>query len=181
MVSPATSSTPPPSSTPSLDELRAVAGSVCDPELPPLTLADLGILRDVQRTDDAVVVTLSPTYSGCPAIEFIEDEVRRALEAAGCTSVRIERAFQPSWTTDWITDDGRRKLTEAGIAPPRQTGSTAEGTVPVTLGRRPDRQVVCPRCGATTTTEISPFGSTACKALFRCDGCSEPFDYFKEI
>ena len=158
-----------------------MAGSVCDPEIPPLTLADLGILRDVERTNDTVVVTLTPTYSGCPAIEFIEDEVRRALEAAGCDSVRIERAFRPSWTTDWITDDGRRKLTEAGIAPPRPTGATVDGPVPVTLGPKPDRQIVCPRCGATTTTEVSPFGSTACKALFRCDGCSEPFDYFKEI
>jgi ring-1,2-phenylacetyl-CoA epoxidase subunit PaaD len=169
------------SPSPSLDELRTIAGSVCDPELPPLTLVDLGILRDVELVDDEVVVTLTPTYSGCPAVEYIEDEVRRALEAAGCQEVRIERAFTPSWTTDWITDEGRRKMTEAGIAPPQPTGSRTGEPVPVTLGRKQARVVPCPLCGATTTVEVSPFGSTACKAHYRCEACAEPFDYFKEI
>lgn len=152
-----------------------------------MTLADLGILRNVELVDgtanhgNTVVVTLTPTYSGCPAIEYIERDVRRTLEAAGCRSVRIVRAFTPAWTTDWITDEGRRKLTEAGIAPPEPTGTTNNGPVPVTLGRKPQRSIPCPRCGATTTTEVSRFGSTACKALYRCEACAEPFDYFKEI
>ena len=170
-------------STPSLDQLRALAGAVCDPELPPLTLADLGILRGLERDADTVVVTLTPTYSGCPAVEFIEDEVRRVLEHAGCTSVRIERAFTPSWTTDWISAEGRRKMTDAGIAPPLPAGRGSSGprSVPVALGRTKERIVPCPRCGATTTEQVSPFGSTACKAHFRCEACAEPFDYFKEI
>ena len=170
-------------STPTLDELRALAGSVCDPELPPLTLDDLGILRNVELIGEAIVVTVTPTYSGCPAVEYIEDEIRRVLEAAGCEQVTIERAFRPSWTTDWITDEGRRKMTEAGIAPPNPLGATGRpgGPVPVVLGPRPSRVVACPRCGAVTTTEVSPFGSTACKAHYRCDACQEPFDYFKEI
>lgn len=174
-ANPSTSPTPP------LDELRTLAGSVCDPELPPLTLVDLGILRDVEWVDDTVIVTLTPTYSGCPAVEYIEDEVRRVLAAAGCDAIRIERAFTPSWTTDWITDEGRRKMTDAGIAPPRPTGPSAGGPVPVTLGRKQKPAIACPRCGASDTTEVSPFGSTACKALYRCEACSEPFDYFKEI
>ncbi len=173
--------------TPSLDELWALAGSVCDPELPPLTLADLGILRNVELAgpgggaERTVVVTLTPTYSGCPAIEHIEREVRTTLEMAGCGSVRIERALTPAWTTDWITDEGRRKLADAGIAPPAPGAAAGDGPVPVTLGRRADRPVPCPRCGATATVEVSRFGSTACKALYRCESCAEPFDHFKEI
>jgi len=170
-------------STPSLDRLRALAGAVCDPELPPLTLADLGILRAVERDADTVVVTLTPTYSGCPAVEVIEDEVRRVLEQAGCTSVRIDRAFSPSWTTDWISDEGRQKMADAGIAPPLPIGPSPSGaaSVPVVIRRREDRVIPCPRCGAINTTEVSPFGSTACKAFYRCEACAEPFDYVKEI
>lgn len=175
-----------------LAELTKIAGGVFDPELPPLTLADLGILRSVEQAGDRVVVTLTPTYSGCPAVEYIEDEVRRALTAAGCDDVQIVRAFNPTWTTDWISDEGRRKLTEAGIAPPstiatgRPTGATP---VAITAGVRvagPIRAtgtppVLCPRCGAGNTREISRFGSTACKALHHCNDCNEPFDHFKAI
>lgn len=161
---------------PSLDELRGIAGSVCDPELPPLTIDDLGILRSVEREGASVVVTLTPTYSGCPAVEYIEDKVRSELETAGCEQVEIVRSFSPAWTTDWITDDGRRKMVEAGIAPPGRAGG-----VSVTLGRRTPVAVPCPRCESSDTELVSAFGSTACKALHRCRGCGEPFDHFKAI
>ncbi len=166
------------SSGPSLSELRALAGEVCDPELPPLTLSDLGILRSVERRGDTVVVTVTPTYSGCPAVEYIEAELEAVLTGAGCEDVRIERALSPTWTTEWITAEGRRKLIELGIAPPQPVTG---GPVPVSLGRRPTAAVPCPRCGGTNTVEISRFGSTACKALHRCDDCREPFDHFKGI
>ncbi len=159
-----------------LDELWRVAGSVCDPELPPLTVADLGILRSVVVEDGTVVATVTPTYSGCPAVEVIEDDIRTALERAGCDRVRIVRSFAPAWTTDWITADGHRKLRDAGIAPPRPV--PAGGPVPVTLGARP---IACPRCGSADTVEVSAFGSTACKALRRCRACAEPFDHVKEL
>ena len=159
-----------------LAELHALAASVCDPELPPLTIDDLGILRSVERIGSTVVVTLTPTYSGCPAVEYIEDMVRTELETAGCRDVEIVRSFNPTWTTDWISDEGRRKMVEAGIAPPGHTGS-----VNVSLGRRTPTAVPCPRCGSGDTELVSAFGSTACKALHRCRSCTEPFDHFKAI
>jgi len=170
-----------------IEQVRSLVGEVCDPELPPVTLADLGILRSVEAQDDTIVVTLTPTYSGCPAVEFIEDEVRRTVHAAGHDSVRIERAFSPPWSTEWITAEGRRKLSEAGIAPPRREADIApapvagSGPVAVVLGRTNKPPVPCPRCGSTNTGEVSRFGSTACKSLHRCHACSEPFDHFKEI
>ncbi|MEL6981912.1 MAG: 1,2-phenylacetyl-CoA epoxidase subunit PaaD [Actinomycetota bacterium] len=161
---------------PDVDRLRAAVEAVCDPELPPLTLVDLGILRSVgAEPDGTVVVTVTPTYSGCPAVEYIEDEIARTLEANDCDRFRVERSFTPAWTTDWITEDGRRKLIEIGIAPP----GPSTGPVPVPLGRRP--AIPCPRCGSADTEEISRFGSTACKALYRCRSCTEPFDSFKAI
>ena len=164
--------------TPNLDEIRSLAGSVCDPELPPLTLADLGILRSVERAGDGtIVVTLTPTYSGCPAVEFIENEVRQAIENAGCPDVRVERTFSPTWSTDWIAKEGHEKLRSIGIAPPRPLSAVT----PVMLGRGPKPTPPCPHCASTDTTEITPFSSTACKALHRCNECSEPFDHFKEI
>ncbi len=163
--------------TPRLDRLLAAVSAVCDPELPPLTLVDLGILRSVTEDDDGtVVVTVTPTYSGCPAVEYIEADIARTLEANDCDRYRVERSLSPAWTTDWITDDGRRKLTEIGIAPPGPAGT---GPVPVNFGRRP--AVPCPRCGSADTEEVSRFGSTACKALHRCRSCAEPFDAFKAI
>lgn len=166
-----------------LEELEQVAGGVHDPELPPLTLADLGILRSVEKVDDTVIVTVTPTYSGCPAVEYIEDQLRTELAHAGCDDVQIVRSFTPTWTTDWITDQGRRKLAEAGIAPPRALPvSPADGTpVTVLVGRTRSEPVACPRCNGTNTTEVSRFGSTACKSLHRCEDCREPFDHFKEI
>ena len=153
---------------------RQVAAQVLDPEVPVLTIDDLGILRDVRLADDgAVEVDLTPTYSGCPAVEAIEHEVESALAAAGFADVRIRRVLAPAWTTDRISDEGRRRLAEYGIAPP--TGTGAAGPVTVQLGVR------CPRCGSPRTRELSRFGSTACKALWCCEDCLEPFDHFKVL
>ena len=163
------------------DSLKTIVGGVLDPELPPLTIADLGILRSVDHVDGTVIVTVTPTYSGCPAVEVIENDIRNDLALNGYDDVRIVRAFTPAWTTDWITDRGRQKLTDAGIAPPRPISAhaAAPGT-PVSLRRR-DSPVACPRCTSLNTRLISRFGSTACKSLHSCDDCREPFDHFKEI
>ncbi len=158
-------------STHDLDRARAIAAAVCDPEIPVLTIEDLGVLRDVRLDADTVVVDITPTYSGCPAIDAIGDDILLALTAAGYPSVRVERVLSPAWTTDWVTDAGRRRLAEFGIAPP--TGRRAAGPVRVTLAVR------CPRCGSLDTRELSPFGSTSCKALYQCSACLEPFDHFK--
>jgi ring-1,2-phenylacetyl-CoA epoxidase subunit PaaD len=155
-----------------------VAAAVVDPELPMLTLADLGVLRSVETTDDtSVVVTITPTYSGCPALDVMRTDLHTALRRAGYDDVEIRTALRPAWTTDWISDDGKRKLAEAGIAPP---GAAPKGPVLVSLGP-PRTTVACPQCGSTDTTEISRFGATACKALRRCDICREPFEQFKEL
>jgi len=149
---------------------RETAGSVLDPELPALTIADLGILRDVREADGAVTVTITPTYSGCPAMAQIAADLRRRLAEAGYERVDVRTELSPAWTTDWITPDGRRKLAEAGIAPPGDRG----GPVLVPLAVR------CPRCGSPDTREISRFSGTACKALHQCRACREPFEHVKE-
>jgi ring-1,2-phenylacetyl-CoA epoxidase subunit PaaD len=159
---------------------RAVAERVRDPELPVLTLADLGVLRDVTVTGEKVLVTITPTYSGCPALDEMGADLRHALTAAGYADVEVRTSLHPAWTTDWITDDGRRKLAEAGIAPPGRIGPRTAGPVPLTL-TPPSRRVPCPRCGSSRTTELSRFGSTACKALRRCEDCAEPFEHVKEL
>ena len=146
---------------------------VADPEIPVLTIADLGILRDV-RIGEEVVVDLTPTYSGCPATEVIEQSVVDALHHQGIENVRINRVLSPPWTTDWISAEGREKLREYGIAPPAEGGSKRallHGT----------RSIACPRCGSTDTAVVSEFGSTACKASYKCIDCLEPFEYFKCI
>ena len=149
------------------DRIRAVLAAVPDPEIPAVSVLDLGIVRDIEP--DSVVVT--PTYTGCPATAVIERSIREALDAAGLAQVRIRPRLDPPWTTDWITAEGREKLRAYGIAPPDPgAGST-------TL--RGPLQTPCPRCGSAATEEISRFGSTPCKALWRCTGCSEPFDKFK--
>jgi ring-1,2-phenylacetyl-CoA epoxidase subunit PaaD len=155
---------------------QELAEQVLDPELPVLTLADLGVLRDVSESDGTVVVTITPTYSGCPAIAEMRADLRRTLLDAGYEHVEIRTALAPAWTTDWITEEGRRKLEEHGIAPPQRKAG------PITLNLAPPRQQVrCPRCGSARTTELSRFSSTACKALRRCDACREPFEHVKEI
>lgn len=156
--------------------LREIAGAVPDPELPVLTLADLGVLRGVRLDPDGTAeVRLTPTYTGCPAVETMAGDIERALLAAGAHRVRVRTVFAPPWSTDDITAEGRRKLAEAGIAPPRPTGPDGTGPVPLTLAIR------CPHCGSTATTLLSRFSATACKALRRCDSCREPFDHVKEL
>ncbi|MCE4943296.1 phenylacetate-CoA oxygenase subunit PaaJ [Streptomyces albulus] len=156
-------------------ELLALAGAVPDPELPVLTLAELGILRGVRLTaPDHVEVTLTPTYTGCPAIEAMSADVERVLHDHGIPRVDVRTVLSPPWTTDAITDEGRRKLAAFGIAPPRPTRPTS-GPVTVDLTLR------CPHCGSTDTTLLSRFSATACKALRRCESCREPFDHFKEL
>lgn len=148
------------------------AAAVPDPEVPCVTVADLGILRDVSLEGGVAVAKVTPTYSGCPATAMIEMSIAAALREAGFEA-RIERVLSPPWTTDWITDEGREKLRAYGIAPP-------EGAA----GKRAlfdDPVVTCPRCGSRATRKISEFGSTACKAQYACTACGEPFDYFKCI
>ncbi|HEX9339163.1 MAG TPA: 1,2-phenylacetyl-CoA epoxidase subunit PaaD [Pseudonocardiaceae bacterium] len=163
-----------------LSRARRVAASVLDPELPVLTLADLGVLRAVSDDGDGgIVVTITPTYTGCPAMETMRTDLVGSLNAAGFDRVRVRTALSPAWTTDWITEDGRRKLIEYGIAPPGPVGHRA-GPVPLTL-RPPVSHVPCPRCGSDDTEELSRFGATACKALRRCRSCAEPFEHIKEF
>ena len=158
---------------------RAVAAAVPDPELPMVTVADLGILRDVATEGERLVVTITPTYSGCPALREIAHDLRRRLAASGFAEVDVRTALAPAWSSDWITAEGRRKLSAAGIAPPHAAPARS-GPVPLTLtGRR--EPVACPRCGSADTTRTAAFGATACKALFRCESCREPFEYVKAI
>lgn len=152
------------------------AAAVLDPEVPVLTIEDLGVLRGVSVDADGVTVTVTPTYSGCPAMETIEHDVEAAVRAAGFADVTVRRVLAPAWTTDWMTDEGRRKLAAYGVAPPsRRTPEGSTGPVLVSLSVR------CPQCGSPDTSELSRFGSTACKSLWRCTTCREPFDHFKAI
>ena len=162
-------------------DVRRAAEQVPDPELPVLTLADLGVLRDVSVDGDGgAVVTITPTYSGCPALDEIRADLASRLHAAGCARVDVRLTLSPPWTTDWISADGRRKLAEYGIAPPRPIGPRPAGPVPLSL-HPPAARVECPRCGSPRTTELSRFSATACKALRRCEDCREPFEHVKEI
>jgi ring-1,2-phenylacetyl-CoA epoxidase subunit PaaD len=150
----------------------AAAASVTDPEIPVLTIADLGVLRAVEAEGDKALAVITPTYSGCPAMNMIAFEVELALRRAGFAEVEVTTVLQPAWTTDWLSPEGRRKLQEYGIAPP--VGRSG--------GRRAlfgETEVACPHCGSGDTERIAEFGSTACKALYRCRACKEPFDYFK--
>lgn len=156
------------------EEIYNILDQVPDPEIPVLTIADLGILRDVQVDDHGhVVVYITPTYNGCPAMDMITVNIRAALESAGITDVDVVSLLEPAWTTDWITASGRQKLLAYGIAPPAESttdSSFMTGKPPV---------VACPLCGSENTTLVSRFGSTPCKALYKCSDCLEPFDYFK--
>jgi len=165
-----------------LAEIREIAGRVRDPELPMLTIADLGVLRGVAVGEDGrVEVTVTPTYSGCPAMDTIRADVRQALAERGFAGVTVRTVLAPAWTTDWISEAGRRALAEHGIAPPGPAGpAAAPGPVLVRLGRRPE-PVGCPQCGSADTREVSRFGSTACQALWVCDSCGEPFGHVKAI
>ncbi|MGL5859501.1 MAG: 1,2-phenylacetyl-CoA epoxidase subunit PaaD [Angustibacter sp.] len=213
--------------SPALQRIRSAVATIPDPELPVLTIADLGILRSVSWVDDCpktaddrsgrgvesvevgtgeapggtlVEVVLTPTYSGCPALHAIEQDVVRVVAALGYPHVRVRTSLTPAWTSDWMSETGRQALAAAGIAPPgpcsdhptgphhptgshcstRSHGSTRRhGPVPLAISTRLD--VRCPQCGSSATRELSRFGSTACKALWRCDDCQEPFDHFKAI
>lgn len=155
-----------------------VAAATPDPELPMVTIGDLGILRAIDENPGRVVVTITPTYSGCPAMREISADVAHRLRAAGFADVEVRTALAPPWTTDWITEAGHRKLAAAGIAPP---GAARPATVPVplTLGRR--SVVRCPHCGSDDTVQDTPFGATACKSLHRCQACREPFEAVKPL
>lgn len=164
-----------------LARARRIAAAVLDPELPVLTLADLGVLRAVvPDTDGGLLVTITPTYSGCPALETMRADLVAELAADGFERVRVRTVLSPAWTTDWITEDGRRKLAEHGIAPPSRVPLRTSGPVPLNLAP-PVRVVACPLCGSDDTVELSRFGATACKALRRCRSCAEPFEHIKEL
>lgn len=157
------------------DRVRRLLDEVTDPEVPVLTVNDLGVVRDVEVDGRSATVTVTPTYSGCPAMLTIEMEIRDRLLRAGFESVEVRTVLSPAWTTDWLSDEGRRKLREYGIAPPAQTAAGKRAL----MGEDP--VVTCPQCGSQETEMVSRFGSTACKALYRCADCLEPFDYFKCI
>ena len=155
------------------DEVLGWLSDVADPEIPVLSITDLGIVRDV-TVGDRVTVSLTPTYSGCPATEVIEQSVIDALRGHGVEDVAIERVLSPPWTTDWISEEGREKLRAYGIAPPERAAGKRE----LLHG---NRVIACPRCGSERTDLVSEFGSTACKASYKCSDCLEPFEYFKCI
>ena len=163
-----------------LARAREIAAAVPDPELPMLTLGDLGILREVTAGESGVVVWITPTYSGCPALREMSRDVAARLTAAGLGHVQVRTALSPPWSTDWITPAGRRKLAEAGIAPPGPAPRRPDGPVPLTLTPAPSA-VRCPACGAADTVRTAAFGATACKDLYRCQVCAEPFEHVKEI
>jgi ring-1,2-phenylacetyl-CoA epoxidase subunit PaaD len=162
-------------------EAWEVAARVTDPELPMVTLADLGVLRDVRiEADGTVVVEITPTYTGCPAMGVMRADLVHALHRAGFGDVEVRTVLSPAWSTDWISEAGRRKLATGGIAPPGKAPARTNGPVPLQLG--PTRRTAsCPLCGSADTEELSEFGATACKALRRCRSCSEPFEHVKEI
>ncbi|WP_423182248.1 1,2-phenylacetyl-CoA epoxidase subunit PaaD [Arthrobacter sp. NyZ413] len=160
----------------------AIAATVCDPEIPVLTIEDLGILRSVKLFDDgglvpAVQVTITPTYSGCPAMDAIRDDLKAVFRKEGYPSVHVELVLAPAWTTDWMTDSGKAKLQEYGIAPPSGKAAAGGHSGPIRL----KLAVKCPRCSSLNTKELTRFGSTSCKALYVCQDCQEPFDYFKVL
>ncbi|NND61151.1 MAG: phenylacetate-CoA oxygenase subunit PaaJ [Gammaproteobacteria bacterium] len=162
--------------TTSVSEAQAwsVLNRVADPEIPVLSITDLGIVRWIKRDADELVVGLAPTYTGCPATEVIAANVLTALRRSGYDAVRVETVLSPPWTTDWISDEGREKLHRYGIVPPA-SGQSKKSL----LGG--SRDIACPRCDCTSTTRVSEYGSTPCKAAYKCDSCLEPFEYFKCI
>ncbi len=155
-----------------------IAATVCDPEIPVLTIADLGILRHVEVMEDQeVLITITPTYSGCPAMDAIRDDLRTAFAKEGYRSTKVELVLAPAWTTDWMTETGKAKLQEYGIAPPSGRAGAGGHAGPVRLSLT----VKCPQCSSLNTKELTRFGSTSCKALYVCQDCKEPFDYFKVL
>ncbi|HEX5581572.1 MAG TPA: 1,2-phenylacetyl-CoA epoxidase subunit PaaD [Gemmatimonadaceae bacterium] len=167
------------SSTIPISDLWSVLRTVLDPEVPVLSVVDLGIVRDVRvEADGEVVVTVTPTYSGCPAVQVIERDILAAVHAAGVERARVRTVFSPPWTTDWISDDARERLRAYGIAPP---GRVEQGTDELVPLRRRVETPQCPFCGSHDTELRSEFGSTACKSIAYCNGCHQPFELFKAI
>ncbi|MBL7949672.1 MAG: 1,2-phenylacetyl-CoA epoxidase subunit PaaD [Bacteroidota bacterium] len=155
------------------DQVWRILEEIPDPEIPVISIVDLGIAREVNIHDTGVEICITPTYSGCPAMHAIENDIVRKLTEEGIPNVRVRMVYSPVWTTDWITDAAKERLRQYGIAPPEKS-TTNKGAL---LGKT--REVACPRCGAKHTSLVSEFGSTACKALYRCEVCKEPFDHFK--
>ncbi|MEO7081497.1 MAG: 1,2-phenylacetyl-CoA epoxidase subunit PaaD [Flavobacteriales bacterium] len=153
-------------------QIRDLLEQVKDPEIPVISIRELGVLREVNLDGDLVEVIITPTYSGCPAMDVMQEDVEKALRDAGIQNFRVKQVLSPAWSTDWISESGRKKLLEYGIAPPPHTSDirALKGGVPVTA---------CPQCGSTDTMLVSQFGSTPCKALYKCNACLEPFDLFK--
>jgi len=156
-----------------LPEIWALLEQVCDPEIPVLSLWDLGVLNDIEQSGGRLLVTITPTYSGCPAMQTMRDDIEAVLRQSGIAAFEVRESLSPAWSSDWISPEGRSKLTAYGIAAPRAcTGCR---------GQPLDAEIQCPHCGSSETRMTSEFGSTACKALFQCQVCLEPFDYFKPI
>ena len=145
-----------------IDTIWRILETIPDPEIPPISIVDLGIIRDVQYDDDTIIITITPTYSGCPAMSFIKEEIIYNMESQGVINYQINTSLAPPWTTDWMSDSVKKKLMEAGIAPPSS-------------------EVICPQCDSEEVKVVSDFGSTACKALYKCKKCNEPFNYFKQL
>lgn len=151
--------------------IRSLISSIPDPEIPVITIEDLGILRDVKVENDQVTVKITPTYNGCPAMKAIENDILEKLRSKGINKVKVELVFSPAWTTDWLSDDAKERLRKYGISPPEKTTSD--------FNMLTGRIIRCPRCNSSNTQLVSQFGSTACKALYKCSDCLEPFDHFK--
>jgi ring-1,2-phenylacetyl-CoA epoxidase subunit PaaD len=157
-----------------MEQVREIVCQIPDPEVPVLTIEDLGIVRGVEIVDEVVVVTITPTYTGCPAMDMISMNIRLALLEHGIKNVHIKTVLSPAWTTDWMSEEGKKKLKEYGIAPPnsKQAVCTPESF-------QEEEAIQCPQCNSFNTKMVSRFGSTACKSLYQCNDCKEPFDYFK--
>lgn len=160
--------------TPDIQKTWSYLEEIKDPEIPVLSIVDLGIVREVAIDDDAVTVTITPTYTGCPAMDMIAASIKMELMARGFADVLVKFVISPAWTTDWMTEKGKQQLKEYGIAPPNPRQQVCDDKL-----FAPDEAVQCPHCESWHTHRISEFGSTACKALYQCDDCKEPFDYFK--
>lgn len=158
----------------SKEHIWSVLATVTDPEVPVLTILDLGIVRDVKISNEAVEIIITPTYTGCPAMDMIAANIRMELAAHGLLNVKITSVLSPAWTTDWMTEEGKEKLKQYGIAPPNPKQQSCKEEL-----FSHNEAVQCPHCNSYHTHRVSEFGSTACKALYQCDDCKEPFDYFK--
>lgn len=155
------------------EKIWQILEQVTDPEIPVLTIIDMGIIRDIKVDDDQVEVVITPTYSGCPAMNMIEVEIKAALQENGCQNPKVTTVLSPAWTTEWLSENGRKKLKAYGIAPPVEASKDKNALF------QDEKEVQCPQCDSFDTQLVSQFGSTPCKSLYKCKNCLEPFDYFK--